>query len=144
MTTTNDQSPIAVVERFLRAMSDRDVDAMFAENAPDLVASFPTAPGGPQVLRGWDTNRSFYSTYIRPMFSRYAITRQELHALADDPNRVVAEFVSDGSMVDGTPYQNRYLTLATVRNGKITEWTEYSDPAPIERAMAALTRAGEA
>jgi ketosteroid isomerase-like protein len=144
MTTANDQSPIAVVERFLQAMSDRDVDAMFAENAPDLVASFPTAPGGPQVIRGWDTNRSFYSTYIRPMWSTYAITRRELHALADDPNRIVVEYASVGSMVDGTPYQNRYLSLATVRNGKITEWTEYSDPAPIERAMAALSRAREA
>jgi ketosteroid isomerase-like protein len=43
-------------------------------------------------------------------------------------------------MVDGTPYQNRYLSLATVRDGKIAEWTEYSDPAPIEQAMAALNR----
>jgi ketosteroid isomerase-like protein len=75
MTAANDQSKIAVVERFLQAMSDGDVDAMFAENASELVASFPTAPGGPQVVRGWDTNRAFYSTYIRPMWSTYAITR---------------------------------------------------------------------
>jgi ketosteroid isomerase-like protein len=140
MTTANDSSPIAVVGRFLQAMSDRDVDAMFAENAPDLVASFPTAPGGPQVVRGWDTNRSFYATYIRPMCPTFSITHRELHALADDPNRIVVEYASDGCMVDGTPYQNRYLSLATVRDGKIAEWTEYSDPAPIEQAMAALNR----
>jgi hypothetical protein len=30
------------------------------------------------------------------------------------------------------------VSLATVRDGKIQEWTEYSDPAPFERAQAAL------
>lgn len=138
MTSAQGSSPQAVVERFLEALSRRDVDAMVAENAPDIVCVFPTAPGGPQELVGWDTNRAFYSTYIRPMTSTFALTRKAVHPRADDLERVVAESASDGTMVDGNPYQNRYLCLATVRDGKIQHWTEFADPAPIERAPASV------
>jgi ketosteroid isomerase-like protein len=137
MTTTKNPSPSAVIERFLHAMSRRDVDAMFAELAPDVVCAFPTAPGGPQEIRGQDTNRSFYSA-IRPMWSTFSLTHLAVHALADDPERVVAEFASEGSLVDGSPYQNRYLALGTVRDGLIQHWTEFSDPAPLQRGLAAL------
>jgi len=65
----------------------------------------------------------------------------ELHAFADDPTRVVGEYASDGSLVDGSPYQNRYLALGAVHDGLIQRWIEYSDPAPIERALAAVQAA---
>ncbi len=141
MTPSKDQTPLAVVERFLHAMSRLDVDGMFAGQAPDVVCAFPTAPGGPQEIRGWDTNRTFYATVIRPMTPTFSITRMELHALADDPARIVVEYASDGSLVDGSPYQNRYLALGTVRDGLIRHWTEYADPAPIARALAAVQAA---
>jgi ketosteroid isomerase-like protein len=140
MTPTQDPTPTAVVERFLRAMW-RDVDAQFAELAPDVVCTFPTAPGGPQEIRGWETNRAFYATVIRPMTPTFTITRMEVHAFADDPTQVVVEYASEGTIVDGHPYQNRYLALGTVRDGLIQHWTEYSDPAPIERAFAAVQAA---
>ena len=85
MTPSKDPSPTAVVERLLRAMSRRDVDAMFDELAPDVICASPTAPGGPQEIRGWDTNRTFYSTAIRPMWSTFTLTRSAVHVLADDP-----------------------------------------------------------
>ncbi len=140
MTPTQDPAPTTVVEHFLRAMW-RDVDAQFAALAPDVVCTFPTAPGGPQEIRGWDANRAFYATVIRPMTPTFAITRMELHAFADDLTRVVVEYALEGAIDDGRPYQNRYLTLATVRDGLIQHWTEYSDPAPIERAFAAVRAA---
>jgi len=64
MNPSTDQTPLAVVERFLQAMSRRDVDGMFAAQAPDIVCVFPTAPGDPQEIRGWETNRAFYATVI--------------------------------------------------------------------------------
>jgi ketosteroid isomerase-like protein len=137
MTPTKNPSPTAVVERFLHAMSRRDVEAMFAELAQDVICAFPTAPGGPQEIRGRDTNRAFYTT-SRPMWSTFSLTQIAVHVLADDPERVVAEFASDGSLVDGSPYQNRYLALGTVRDGMIERWTEFSDPAPLQRGLAAL------
>lgn len=142
MTQSHDSSPTAVVERFLRALSRLDVDGMFAENASDIVCVFPTAPGGPQEIVGWETNRTFYSTFIRPMTPTFSLTRIAVHPLGDDAERVVAEFESEATLVDGSPYRNRYLCLATVRDGKIQHWTEFSDPAPIERGLAVLRAAG--
>lgn len=141
MAHSKDLSPMAAVERFLQAMSRLDVEGMFAELAPDVVCAFPTAPVGPQEIAGRETNRAFYSTVIRPMTPTFAITRMESHAFDDDPTRVVVEYASEGTMVDGSPYQNRYLALGTVRDGLIRRWTEYSDPAPIARALAAVQAA---
>ena len=138
MTNSQDPSPQAVVERFLHAMSRLDVDAMFAEHAPDVTCAFPTAPGGPQEIVGRDTNRAFYTANIRPMTPTFALTHIAVHPFADDPERVAAELASEGALVDGSPYRNTYLCLATVRDGKIQHWTEFSDPAPIARAFVAL------
>ena len=37
-----------------------------------------------------------------------------MHPLADDPDRVVAYYASTGSLMDGSPYENTYLSLVTV------------------------------
>lgn len=141
---SEEMSPQAVVERFLRAMSRLDIDAQFAELADDVVCAFPTAPGGPQEIRGRDTNRAFYTTTIRPLLPTFSLTRIAVHPLSDDPERVVAEFDSEGSLVDGSPYRNTYLALVAVRDGRITSYQEFSDPGPIERGIAALQATGQA
>jgi ketosteroid isomerase-like protein len=143
VTQPGDLSPKAVAERFLSAMSRLDIDAVFEVLADDVVCSFPTAPGGPQEIRGRDTNRAFYTTTIRPMIPTFSLTRVAVHPLADDPERVVAEFASEGSLVDGVPYRNTYLALVTVRDGKIARYQEFSDPAPLQRGVTALQAAGQ-
>jgi ketosteroid isomerase-like protein len=90
---------------------------------------------------GWDSNRAFFSTVIRPMWHAFALTCITVHALRDDPERIVAEYASDASLVDGSPYRNTYLALGTVRDGRIQHWTEFSDPAPLQQGLAALHEA---
>ena len=141
MTTAQQLSPQAVVERSLQAQSRLDVEAMFAEMAPDFTIVFPAAPDGPREVTGLQTIRDFFSTVTRRMTPTFALTRIAVHPLADDPERVVAEFAAEGAMVDGEPYANSYLALITVRDGKIQHWIEYFNPAPIERALAALQAA---
>jgi len=120
-------------------MSRLDIDAMFAELADDVACCFPTAPeGGPREIRGRDTNRGFFSGVIRPMLATYAVTRMNVHLLGDDAEQIVADYASEGSLIDGSPYHNTYLALGMVRGGKIERWTEFCDPAPILRGIAAL------
>lgn len=133
-----DRSPQAIVERSLQAQSRLDVEGMFADMALDVTLVFPAAPDGPREVTGLETIRTFFTTATRPLTPTFALTRIEVHPLADDPERVVAEFDAEGTMVDGTPYQNSYLALVTVRDGTIRRWVEYFDPAPIERALAAM------
>lgn len=138
ITAAQQLSPQAIVERSLQAQSRMDVERMFAEMAPDFTLVFPAAPGGPREITGLETIRTFFTTVTRLMTPTFALTRIAVHALADDPERVVAEFAAEGTMVDGTPYQNSYLALVTVRDGKIQHWIEYFNPAPLERALAAV------
>lgn len=141
MTSAQQSSPQAVVERSLHAQSRGDVDGMFAEMAPDLTIVFPAAPGGPREVTGRETVREFFTTVTQHLTPTFALTNIAVHPLADDPQRVVAEFAAEGAMVDGQPYANSYLALVTVRDGKIQRWIEFFNPAPVERALAALQAA---
>lgn len=104
------ESPCAVVERFLAANSVLDVDGMFEEIGPDARWIFPAAPpGAPREVAGKETNRAFFES-ILPMWRQFRLTFTDVHALADDSTRVVAHYASTGTLVDGSPYANSYLS----------------------------------
>lgn len=52
------------------------------------------------------------------MWHRFSLAHREVHALEDDPDRVVAYYTSNAELVDGSEYRNTYLSLVTVRDGK--------------------------
>jgi ketosteroid isomerase-like protein len=54
----------------------------------------------------------------------------------------VAYYASSGSLIDGSPYRNPYLSLVRVSDGKIVEWIEFCDPEPLKRGAAVLQAAG--
>ncbi len=89
-----------------------------------------------------ENNRNFFESLL-PIWTRFSLPHREVHALADDPERVVAYYASDASLVDGGEYKNTYLSLVTVRDGKIVHWIEFSDPEPLERGVATMLRARE-
>ena len=141
MPPSDDHSPRAVVERFLTANRSLDVDAMFEEIAQDAVWSFPAGPpGAPREVAGKDVNRAFFDA-MRPMWASFNLTFFEVHPLADDAERVVAHYASTGSFIDGSPYRNTYLSLVTVRAGKIVHWMEFCDPQPLQHGAAVLRAA---
>jgi len=144
MTVHADLSPRAVVERFLLANKRLDVDAMFAEIATDAVWVFPTAPtGAPDQVVGKDANREFFDS-LRPMWTSFDLKYIEIHPLADDDERVVAQYASTGELLDGSAYSNTYLSLVTVRRGAIVRWVEFCHPAPLERGVAVMLAQREA
>ena len=65
-----------------------------------------------------------------------------IHSLTAEEDRVVAEFSSDGTLVNGDVYHNEYLFLFRVRDGRIAYVGEYFDPdvvrSKIAPAMAAI------
>jgi len=140
VTAADDEArPRAVVERFLAANAVLDVDGMFEEIGEDAVWSFPAAPpGAPREVKGKAANRSFFESLL-PMWTSFSLPRRQVHALADDPERVVAHYASSGSLIDGSPYSNTYLSLVTVRGGKIVHWIELCDAEPLTRGVATLT-----
>lgn len=137
-------SPRAVVERFLTANSTLDVDGMFAEIGEDARWVFPAAPeGAPREVTGKAVNRAFFES-ILPMWTAFELTFTDVHALEGDGNRVVAHYASTGTLLDGSPYANTYLSLVTVEDGKIVEWIEFCDAAPLVRGVGVLQAAAAA
>ena len=65
-----------------------------------------------------------------------------IHSLTAEEDRVVAEFSSDGILVNGDVYHNEYLFLFRVRDGRIAYVGEYFNPdvvrSKIAPAMAAI------
>jgi len=144
MAKEDDTTPRAVVERFLEANAALDVDGMFDEIGEDAVWSFPAAPAGaPREMAGKRNNRDFFESLL-PMWKTFGLPHREVHPLEDDPERVVAYYASKASLVDGTAYENTYLSLVTVRGGKIVHWIEFCDPEPLERGVAAMLQSSEA
>jgi ketosteroid isomerase-like protein len=141
MIPADDTSATSVVERFLTANKSLDVEGMFAEIDENAVWRFPAGPAGaPPEVRGKSVNRTFFES-IRPMWKTFDLTFTEVHALADDPERVIAFYASSGSLIDGSPYRNTYLSLVRVSKGKIVEWIEFCDPEPLKRGAAVLQAA---
>ena len=64
-----------------------------------------------------------------------------IHSLTAEDDRVVAEFRSQGTLLSGEAYQNDYLFLFRIRDGRIAYVGEYFNPdivrAKIGPAMAA-------
>ena len=75
------------------------------------------------------------------MWTAFELTFTDVSALADDASRVVAHYASRGALVDGSDYSNTYLSLVTVEGGKIVEWIEFCDAAPLQRGVGVLRAA---
>ena len=50
-----------------------------------------------------------------------------IHAFADDPNELVAEYRSDMKLKSGREYSNTYVVRATVKDGKLIRFREHFD-----------------
>src|SRR5262249_31495743 len=68
-----------------------------------------------------------------------------IHSLTAEEDRVVAEFRSRGILSNGDDYQNDYLFLFRVRDGRIAYVGEYFNPDVVRQKIApamAVARAG--
>lgn len=59
-----------------------------------------------------------------------------IRSLTAEDDRVVAEFTSDGVLVNGDVYHNEYLFLFRVRDGRIAYVGEYFNPDVVREKIA--------
>ncbi len=136
-TTTTDlaQRNVALLRRHLDAINAWDFDAMREILHPDVSLELPFVVGDfPAVTQGLDAVMAFLQGV--PDFAEsenlHDIT---IHAFADDPNELVAEYRSDMKLTNGRPYRNTYVVRATVRDGKLILFREHFDPIPLLEAL---------
>jgi ketosteroid isomerase-like protein len=140
VTATHEEIPMhdvarcRTVELFLSALNTLDIAGLLAAVSDDFTLELQTAPEGlPRAVTSKTAFREVMKG-VTAMWAEFELTRWAAYPVESD--RVVAEYASRGKNLDGSDYRNTYLAMATVRNGKITRWQEFFDPAPFVRSAA--------
>ncbi len=87
-------------------------------------------PGYPRRVEGRQSVIDLYSDYDSFMTVHSA---DNLHVYRDPAASVVVlEYEVHGESVPtGLPYNNRFVSIVTIENGKVTWWRDYLDPVAV-------------
>jgi ketosteroid isomerase-like protein len=99
--------------------------------ADDVVVEYViSVPGYPRRVEGRQNVIDLYSGYDDYMTLRAA---DNLRVYRDpEASVVILEYEVHGVAVQtGRPYDNRFASIITVRDGKVTHWRDYLDPVAI-------------
>lgn len=112
----------------------------------DVTFEFPYAPEGlPRRLDGIDALADHLAR-LGPMLELYSFT---LHAVYPTHDTVIFEFSCDGAgIATGLPYDQDYISVVTLREGRISHYRDYWNPLVALAALggaqaAAMAYAGE-
>lgn len=128
---------VRTVREIARAVSDYDFEVIAQHLHDDLVIECPFPAffqgplrrGGSQVAAGFG--------FIPQIFKSFRLTITEVY---DCPEQdvVVFEQTSEGVLVTGAPYANRYVMIFGFRDGKVVLWRECFNPVVMNESMAPL------
>lgn len=102
----------------------------------DVVAEFPFAPeGSPTRIEGRGALFEYLRNYPDVIDVREIPTTRIYPTI--DPNVAIAEWSVSGSVVsNGNPYNMKYATFVTFRDGLIANYREYWNPQVFLAAMS--------
>jgi uncharacterized protein len=122
-----------VIEQGLAGLVDGE--HFFDSLADDVVFDFViTVPDYPRHVVGRDNIIELYRGYGSTFFLDKCDDLRVHHS--PSTSTVVLEYSSHGQVVaTGHPYGNRYISVVTIKDRKVTQWRDYLDPL---RVVAAL------
>ncbi len=122
-----------VIEKGLDGIADGD--HFFDLLAENVVFEFViTVPGYPRHVKG----RKAVAELYRPYGTMIVLDRCHDLAVHHDVKTgvVVLEYASKGRVVaTGAPYTNRYISVLTITDRKVTRWRDYLDPVAVFDAL---------
>ncbi|MBB5686774.1 nuclear transport factor 2 family protein [Sphingobium boeckii] len=123
-----------LARRFFAALSAGDLpDALLTDD----MTAWTTSSGHAEKSR-YQRGVAMLGTIFE---SGLTFTVDSLTAEAD---RLAAEVRSHGTLVNGVPFENRYLFMLRLRDGRIASVAEHFDPAPVRDTLAPLLQAAMA
>jgi ketosteroid isomerase-like protein len=129
------QANVALLQRLLDAFNTHDFDAMRAALHPDIVFEFPyIIEPFPRTVNGLEAVMTFM-VQVSDFFESENLSNISIHAFADDPYELTAEFESDMQLKNQREYRNEYVVRAAVQDNKIIMFREYVDPVRLLVAM---------
>jgi uncharacterized protein len=131
-------SALDTAKSFITALSSRDADKALLLLADEAILEmpYPLAAGENKygTRKMWGDPLRQYVRGITARNSQIAF-KNEVWRVADDGALILE---CDGDMIrskDGARYQNQYIVLFEVKEGKITLWREYFNPVVAARTF---------
>jgi ketosteroid isomerase-like protein len=95
-----------------------------------------TIAGSSKWSKAYDGKRAVQSELLGPLFSQFADRyASEAHRFIAEDDYVVVEARGHVTTKAGLPYNNAYCYIFRLRDGEVTEITEYSDTQLIATAL---------
>jgi uncharacterized protein len=122
-----------IIERGLQGLADGD--HFFDLLADDVVFEFViTVPDYPRRVVGRANLIELYRGYGSAFFLDRCDDLR-VHR-SDSTSSVVLEYASEGTVVaTGHPYSNRYISVITLKDRKVSHWRDYLDPLRVLTAL---------
>jgi uncharacterized protein len=116
-----------------------DGEHFFDMLADDVVFDFViTVPDYPRHVVGRDNLIELFRGY-GSAFSLDRCYDLRVHH-SPSTSTVVLEYSSEGKAVaNGYPYSNRYISVITIKDRKVTQWRDYLDPLRVFAALEGRT-----
>jgi len=140
MTTISDIEDFKALDPFFRIIEEgldgiADGGHFFDLLAENVIFDYIiTIPGYPRHVEG----RQAVAELYRPYGTLIVLERCHDLAVHHDTRTgvVVLEYASAGWVVaTGIPYRNRYISVLTINNRKVTHWRDYLDPVAVFDAL---------
>jgi uncharacterized protein len=122
------KTAVQLLQRSLDMFLAKDMKGWTDLCTDDVVAEFPFAPEGvPARIEGRGALFDYLRNYPDVIDVREIPTARIYPT--DDPNVAIAEWSVSGSVVsNGNPYNMKYATFVTFRDGFIANYREYWNP----------------
>jgi ketosteroid isomerase-like protein len=131
--TAPDDVAVDVVHAFYRSLQAKDIEAFAALWTPDAVYRVPVTPEG---APGQTVGRDAIVSSLREFFALFCDTRFTWQPEPmSDPQRAMATWTLDIQLRTGGTYQNRGVAIFQLKDGKISDFTEYFDTAAFLNAF---------
>jgi ketosteroid isomerase-like protein len=140
MTTISNLDEFNALDPFFRIIEEglkgvADGEHFFDLLAEDVIFDYIiTIPDYPRHVEG----RAAVAELYRPYGTMIVLDRCHDVAVHHDTKTgvVVLEYASEGRVVStGAPYANRYISVLTITERKITRWRDYLDPLAVFDAL---------
>lgn len=130
------QANLAVIQRYRELLFAQRFDEWIELWADDGICEFPFAPeDGPKRLEG-KAEILDYMTRFPSRFSIEGVDRLRIHP-GLDPNIVIVELAIRGRATGtGKPYNQQYVVVAELRDGKLAHYREYWNPLVSAEALS--------
>jgi ketosteroid isomerase-like protein len=117
-----------IFDRHLRLLLDKDMEGWTELFAEDARFELPFSPAGyPKSLEGKAAIRDYIKDYPDHI-DLHDFVDVAVH-LTDNPDVLIAEMRAEGRVVaTGEPYRMRYISVITLKDGKIANFRDYWNP----------------